>query len=250
VTAGQTGPPSLVGLGDLPEGAAVVDLDGVAKTYPGVRPVEALRPCTLRIAGGEYVAVVGPSGSGKSTLMNLLGLIDTPTAGTYRFRGIDVSTMKEAQRCGLRAHHIGFVFQSFHLVGYRTAVENVESGLLYQRVSPKVRRQRAEAVLERVGLTSRMWATPPELSGGERQRVAIARALVRQPALVLCDEPTGNLDSETGTQVLELLAGLHRDGVTIVVITHDPIVASRAQRVIEIRDGVLTRSFAVTDGLL
>lgn len=227
--------PSMKGMPST-EPAPVVEMIAVTKTYPGVPPVDALRPSNVRIDAGEYLAVVGPSGSGKSTLLNLLGLLDEPTAGEYRFDGMPTG-MTEAERCGLRARRIGFVFQSFHLVGYRSAVENVETGLLYQYADRKDRRSRVFDVLDRVGLTHRMWATPSELSGGERQRVAIARALVRRPSLVLCDEPTGNLDTRTGTQVLELLDELSRDGLTIVVITHDHDVAARAQRVIEVRDG-------------
>lgn len=217
----------------------VVQLSGVSRTYDGSPPIEALRPCDLQVASGEYLGVVGPSGSGKSTLLNVLGLLDAPTAGEYHLDGLPTGGLSEGERCGLRAFRIGFVFQSFHLVGYRTAVENVETGLLYQGVRPKERRRGAVEVLERVGLDTRMWALPGELSGGERQRVAIARAVVRRPALVLCDEPTGNLDSATGAQVLDLLDELNQDGLTVVVITHDPDVAARASRLVEIRDGML-----------
>lgn len=216
---------------------SVVDMIGVSKTYSSTRPVAALEGCDLRINGGEYVAVMGPSGSGKSTLLNLLGLLDEPTAGEYRLDGEATAGLSETERCWLRAWRIGFVFQSFHLVAYRSAVENVETGLLYQKVGRRERRRRSIEVLERVGLTSRMWATPGELSGGERQRVAIARALVRRPALVLCDEPTGNLDTATGEQVLGLIDELSADGLTVIVITHDPSVARRAGRTVEIRDG-------------
>lgn len=215
----------------------VVEMIGVGKTYPGARPVEALRGCDLRIDAGEYVAVMGPSGSGKSTLLNLLGLLDEPTEGEYRLDGEQTAGLPEVERCWLRAYRVGFVFQAFHLVAYRSGVENVETGLLYQKLGRRERRGRAVEVLERVGLGDRMWATPTELSGGERQRVAIARALVRRPALVLCDEPTGNLDTTTGEQVLGLLDELSADGLTVVVITHDQGVAVRAQRTVEIRDG-------------
>ena len=220
--------------------APVVELDGVARTYPGAPPVEALRPCDLVIRAGEYVGIMGRSGSGKSTLLNVLGLLDEPTSGVYRLDGHPTGGLSEAKRSGLRAHRIGFVFQSFHLIGYRSAVENVEAGLLYQKVRPRQRRQRAIEVLERVGLAPRMWALPSELSGGERQRVALARAVVRRPALVLCDEPTGNLDSATSTDVLALLGELHAEGLTIAVITHDPDVAGHAERIIDIHDGTLT----------
>lgn len=227
-----------IDLGTGPEAAPpVVEMRGITKTYEGARPVTALRDCDLRIDRGEYVAIMGPSGSGKSTLLNLLGLLDEPTVGEYLLDGRPTALFSEGRRCDVRAHEIGFVFQSFHLVAYRTAVENVETGLLHQRVRRRERRARAVEVLERVGLAERMWATPPEMSGGERQRVAVARALVRQPALVLCDEPTGNLDTRSGGQVLDLLDELSTAGLTIVVITHDPVVAARARRLVEIRDG-------------
>jgi putative ABC transport system ATP-binding protein len=220
--------------------APVVEMTDVAKTYEGARPVTALRDCNMRIETADYVAVMGPSGSGKSTLLNLLGLLDEPTSGEYLLDGQPTTQLSEARRCDVRAYQIGFVFQAFHLVSYRSAVENVETGLLYQRLRHRERRERAIEVLERVGLGSRMWATPTELSGGERQRVAIARALVRLPALVLCDEPTGNLDTRSGGHVLDLLDELSADGLTIVVITHDAAVASRAERVVEIRDGLVS----------
>lgn len=219
---------------------AVVGMTGVTKTYDGARPVDALRQCDLRIDAGDYLSIMGPSGSGKSTLLNILGLIDEPTGGEYYLDGQPTAALSEAQRCNRRAHQIGFVFQSFHLVPYRSAVENVETGLLYQRVRRRERRRRAVEVLERVGLAERMWAAPPEMSGGERQRVAVARALVRRPALVLCDEPTGNLDSGSSGAVLDLLDELSGDGLTIVVITHDANVAARAQRHVEIHDGQLS----------
>jgi putative ABC transport system ATP-binding protein len=215
----------------------VVEMHGITKTYAAHPPVHALRDCELSIDHGEYLAIMGPSGSGKSTLLNVLGLLDEPSAGEYRLEGEPTSGLSERARSGLRAYLIGFVFQAFHLVGYRTAVENVETGLLYQKIGRKERRHRAIEVLGRVGLTERMWATPAQMSGGERQRVALARALVRRPALVLCDEPTGNLDTATGVQVLELIDELHSEGLTVVVITHDQQVAARAQRVVEIRDG-------------
>ncbi len=217
----------------------VVEMRGVSKTYRANPPVLALRECDLRIGRGDYVAIMGPSGSGKSTLLNVLGLLDEPSTGEYRLDGEQTSGLSERARSGLRAYLIGFVFQAFHLVGYRTAVENVETGLLYQKVGRKERERRAIEVLGQVGLTERMWATPTQMSGGERQRVALARALVRRPALVLCDEPTGNLDTATGAQVLELIDELHREGLTVVVITHDHEVAGRAQRIVEIRDGVV-----------
>lgn len=218
----------------------VVEMTGVSKTYAGAQPVTALADCDLKIPAGEYLAIMGPSGSGKSTLLNVLGLLDEPSAGEYVLDGNATSTLSEVDRCGMRAFCIGFVFQSFHLVGYRSAVENVETGLLYQKSRRSDRRRHAIAVLERVGLGARMWATPGQMSGGERQRVAIARALVRRPALMLCDEPTGNLDSASGEQILEVLDELHHDGLTIVVITHDPTVGRRAERIVELRDGLVS----------
>ncbi len=232
------------GLGGAQDSRPVVEMRGITKTYATHPPVLALRECDLRIERGEYVAIMGPSGSGKSTLLNVLGLLDEPSTGEYRLGGEPTAGLSERARSGLRAYLIGFVFQAFHLVGYRTAVENVETGLLYQRVGRKERQRRAVEVLGQVGLTERMWATPTQMSGGERQRVAIARALVRRPALVLCDEPTGNLDTATGAQVLELIDDLHHEGLTVVVITHDPEVAVRAQRVVEIRDGVVHHGIA------
>jgi putative ABC transport system ATP-binding protein len=201
--------------------------------------VEALSDCDLRIEPGELLAIVGPSGSGKSTLLHLLGLLDRPTSGELVLRGRPTSTLSEAERCGLRAHELGFVFQSFHLLERRSAVGNVELGLLHQEVPRPDRRRRALDVLDRVGLSQRCWARPSQLSGGERQRVAVARAIVRRPSLVLCDEPTGNLDRASGEQVLGLLEELHDDGLTVVVITHDPAVARRASRTVELHDGRL-----------
>lgn len=228
-------------IADVYGATPVVAMHGITKTYDGVRPVTALSDCNLRIDRGEYVSIMGPSGSGKSTLLNILGLLDEPTTGEYLLDGQPTAALAERQRCDARAHDIGFVFQSFHLVSYRSAVENIETGLLYQRVRPRERRQQAIEVLERVGLADRMWATPPEMSGGERQRVAVARALVRRPALVLCDEPTGNLDSRSGEQVLDLLDELSSEGLTIVVITHDTDVGQRTPRRIEISDGRVHR---------
>jgi putative ABC transport system ATP-binding protein len=224
---------------------ALIETQDLWKTYlMGAEEIHALRGVSISIEQGEYVAIMGPSGSGKSTLLNVLGLLDEPSTGEYLLDGEPTSGLTERARSGLRAYRIGFVFQAFHLVGYRTAVENVETGLLYQRVRRKEREQRAIDVLEQVGLADRMWATPTQMSGGERQRVAIARALVRRPALVLCDEPTGNLDTATGMQVLKLIDDLHREGLTVVVITHDPEVGHRAQRIVEIRDGVVHHGIA------
>jgi putative ABC transport system ATP-binding protein len=201
--------------------------------------VRALRPCDLTVAAGEHLAVVGPSGSGKSTILNVLGLLDRPTEGRYLLDGTDVGVLDDRDRTALRGRRIGFVFQSFHLLPVRTAVENVALGQLYSGVRRSVRLRAAAEALDRVGLAHRRSAVPATMSGGERQRVAIARALVHQPALLLCDEPTGNLDTATARDVLALFAGLRADGITIVMITHDPEVATRAARVVTIRDGIL-----------
>ena len=225
----------------------VLELRGVARTYPGPPPVTALRPTQLTVRAGEHVAIIGPSGSGKSTLLNLLGLLDRPTEGRLLVDGIDTATLNERDRTALRGRRIGFVFQAFHLMPHRTTVENVMLAQLYTDRRRKAER-RADSVnaLITVGLGHRLTALPSTLSGGERQRVAIARALVNRPALLLADEPTGNLDSQTADIVLDLLEGLVRDGLTLLVITHDPAVAARAQRTVAIRDGYLTDQTALT----
>ncbi|WP_327073729.1 ABC transporter ATP-binding protein [Kitasatospora purpeofusca] len=215
----------------------VIDLRRAGLTYPGPPEVVALRPCDVTVQRGEYVTIVGPSGAGKSTFLNIIGLLDEPTSGSYLLDGIDTAAVKDAERTALRGTRIGFVFQSFHLLSHRTARENVELAMVYQRTARGSRQQRAEQALCRVGLGHRLDALPSRLSGGERQRVAIARALAAQPSLLLCDEPTGNLDSQTAASVLDLLDGLNRDGMTVVVITHDAEVARRGRRTITIRDG-------------
>ncbi|WP_026423473.1 ABC transporter ATP-binding protein [Actinokineospora inagensis] len=217
----------------------VVELRGAGKTYPGPPPVVALRPSDLVIDRSDYVAVTGPSGSGKSTWLNLVGLLDTPTEGQYLIDGVDVGSLPERVRMSMRAERIGFVFQSFHLLPHRTAVENVMLGSLYLGRRRADRQRAAAAVLERVGLAPRAGALAGELSGGERQRVAIARALVADPSLLLCDEPTGNLDSASAARVLDLIEEVHRSGQTVVVVTHDPSVAARARRQVTIHDGRL-----------
>lgn len=226
----------------------VVEFRGVGLTYPGPPPVEALKACDLEIRRGEYVTVVGPSGSGKSTFLNIVGLLDLPTTGRHLLDGIDVCAVKDAERTGLRGSRIGFVFQAFHLLPHRSARENVELAMLYRRTPRRERRERAAHALERVGLGHRMEALPTRLSGGERQRVAIARALASGPSLLLCDEPTGNLDSATASAILDLLDAVHQDGMTLVVITHDAQVAARGQRTITIRDGLLTEERHPTTG--
>jgi putative ABC transport system ATP-binding protein len=217
----------------------VIELRGVGLTYPGPPPVDALHPCDLEVASGEHIAIVGPSGSGKSTLLNVLGLLDRPTAGAYALDGIDTGDLSETERTALRGRSIGFVFQAYHLLPHRTAMENVAVALLYRGVRRRDRARTAIEALDRVGLGARCDAPPAHLSGGERQRVAVARALAVSPSLLLCDEPTGNLDTANADGVLALIAELHRAGMTVLVITHDPTVAARAGRTLTIRDGVL-----------
>jgi putative ABC transport system ATP-binding protein len=216
----------------------MIEMHEIRKVYnTGRMEVEALRGIDLTIGEHEYVAVIGPSGSGKSTLMNLLGCLDTPTSGEYLLSGERVAGLDRNQLAEIRNRRIGFVFQSFNLLPYSTALENVELPLLFAGLPTAERRERAQAMLERVGLQDRMDHKPTELSGGQMQRVAIARALVNQPAIVLADEPTGNLDSTSGHSIVGLFEELHGAGQTIVIITHDPTVAKLASRRIEVRDG-------------
>jgi putative ABC transport system ATP-binding protein len=230
-------------------GAPVLDVDGVTKSYPGEPPVQALRGVTLAIGPQELVAIVGPSGSGKTTLLQLMGALDRPTSGHVRITGLDVAAMSDEDVAYLRATRIGVIFQQFFLAEHASVLDNVADGLLYAGVPLKQRRQRAIDALELVGLGNRATARPTQLSGGQRQRVAIARALVGRPAIVLADEPTGNLDQATGQSILALIDQLHQGGSTIVVITHDHAIAERMPRKVEILDGQIVADTApVTEG--
>ncbi|MFD6133960.1 ABC transporter ATP-binding protein [Isoptericola sp. NPDC060257] len=234
--------PTAVGAEVLsPTSDAVIDLRDARKTYrTGDLEFEALRGVDLRIERGEYVAIVGPSGSGKSTLMNVLGCLDSLTSGSYRIAGDDVDDMDETDLASVRNEQIGFVFQQFNLLPSLSALRNVELPLVYRGVAPAERRARAVQALERVGLGDRTANRPGQLSGGQQQRVAVARALVGEPALVLADEPTGNLDSRSTADVLDLFDALHAHGRTIVLITHEHEVAERSRRVVRVLDGLIT----------
>ena len=223
-----------------PSAETIISLRGVTKVYDaGENAVHALRGVDLDVRRGEYLAIMGPSGSGKSTLMHILGCLDVPTAGDYWLAGREVSRLSSRELADVRNREIGFVFQSFNLLPRATLLRNVELPMLYGGVPRVERRDRAMAALDRVGLAGRVKAVPTQLSGGQRQRVAIARALVNSPSMILADEPTGNLDSKTGKEILELFAELHAQGHTVVLVTHDPSVGARARRVIRIVDGLV-----------
>ncbi len=218
----------------------MIELRGVSRTYEvGGSPVRALRGVDLDIGSGEYVSIMGPSGSGKSTLMHVLGCLDRPSAGSYRFEGREVSGLGEGELSHLRQSRIGFVFQFFHLVPRLTAAGNVELPMVFAGVDPGERRSRVEEALERVGLSARAGHRPDQMSGGEQQRVAIARAVVMRPAVLLADEPTGNLDSRSGGGIVELIEGMNAAGLTLIVVTHDPRMGDRARRQIRLMDGLV-----------
>jgi putative ABC transport system ATP-binding protein len=225
------------GHGTLRAGTPVLELEEVTKTYGADPPIPALQGVSFSVEAGELVAVVGPSGSGKSTLLHLMGTLERPSSGRVAITGLDIAELEDRELAGVRARRIGFVFQQFFLAEHSTILDNVADGLLYAGVPAAVRREQAANALDAVGLGGRLKARPPQLSGGERQRVAIARALVGSPAIVLADEPTGNLDSTTGEQIMALIEQLHEQGATIVVITHEHAIAARCPRRIQLLDG-------------
>ncbi len=228
--------------GESTGNGAVIRMNGIRRIYDtGKVRVEALRGIDLSVHSGEFVAIVGPSGSGKSTLMNLIGCLDTPTAGDYELMGEPVGGLDRAQLAAVRNRRVGFVFQNFNLLPQISAFENVEMPLLFGGVARRERRRRVEELLTRVGLGERVHHKPTELSGGEMQRVAIARALAMDPAILLADEPTGNLDTTSGGDIMGLFEELWKQGRTLIVITHDPALARRAGRVVEVRDGAILR---------
>jgi putative ABC transport system ATP-binding protein len=224
---------------DAYEGA-LIQIRDVRKVYVmGLTEVHALDGVSIDIARGEYVAVMGPSGSGKSTLMNVIGCLDTPTSGSYKLRGTEIRDRDDDELARIRNREIGFIFQTFNLLPRADALHNVELPLIYSGTPSKERRERAREMLELTGLSDRMHHRPNELSGGQRQRVAIARALVNHPSIVLADEPTGNLDSKTGVEIMALLADIHRRGNTVILVTHEEDIAAHARRVVRLRDGLI-----------
>lgn len=223
-----------------PHGPVVIDIQNISKDYlMGEEVVHALRGVSLRIHRNEYLAIMGPSGSGKSTLMNMLGCLDTPTSGRYNFNGRNVAEMTDDELAEIRNREIGFVFQTFNLLPRSTSLRNVELPLIYAGVDPATREEMAANALREVGLGDRMQHKPNELSGGQRQRVAIARALVNNPSIILADEPTGNLDSKTGEEIIVLLEVLYQRGNTIILVTHEPDIAAHARRAVHLRDGLI-----------
>ena len=216
----------------------MMELSGICREYVvGEEIVHALDHIDLKIEAGEYVSIMGPSGSGKSTLLNVLGLLDRPTSGIYRLQGEDVSNLDDNELAAHRQRHIGFIFQFFHLIPRLTALENVELPLVLTGTAPRARRERATAILESVGLKARLSHRPDQLSGGERQRVAIGRAIVMQPSFLLADEPTGNLDTRSGNEIMQILEQLNRDGIAVLIVTHDAAIGDRARRHLKLRDG-------------
>jgi len=222
------------------DGAPLIRIRDLHKTYVmGTTEVHALDGVSLDIAKGEYVAVMGPSGSGKSTLMNIIGCLDTPTSGSYQLRGTEIREREDDELARIRNQEIGFIFQTFNLLPRADALHNVELPLIYSGTAAKERKDRARELLQQVGLGDRMHHRPNELSGGQRQRVAIARALVNRPSIVLADEPTGNLDSKTGVEIMALLAEIHGRGNTVILVTHEEDIAAHARRVLRLRDGLI-----------
>jgi putative ABC transport system ATP-binding protein len=216
----------------------MMELAGVSREYVvGGETVHALNHVDVSIAAGEYVSIMGPSGSGKSTLLNVLGLLDRPTSGSYRLQGEDVASLDDNALAAHRQRHIGFIFQFFHLIPRLTALENVELPLVLLGTAPRLRRERAAAILESVGLKARLDHRPDQLSGGERQRVAIGRAIIMEPSFLLADEPTGNLDTRSGGEIMQILEQLNRGGIALLLVTHDPAIGSRAKRHLTLRDG-------------
>ncbi|USG64873.1 ABC transporter ATP-binding protein [Brevibacillus ruminantium] len=229
----------------------MLNVEGLTKSYQtGDSVLPILRGVNLSVEQGEFVAIMGPSGSGKSTFMNMLGCLDRPDQGTYRLDGVEVSKLGDKQLARVRNEKIGFVFQSFNLLARSTALHNVELPMMYAGVSRSNRRKRASEALERVGLAQRMFHKPTQLSGGQKQRVAIARALVNKPAILLADEPTGNLDSRSGTEIMAMFQELHEQGVTIILVTHELDIAQHAERIVTFKDGVIIRDERVENRLI
>ncbi|HBT49539.1 MAG: ABC-type transport system in lipoprotein release, ATPase component [Caldanaerobacter subterraneus] len=226
----------------------MVELEGIKKVYSlGKVQVEALKGVSLKIDKGEYVAIVGPSGSGKSTLMNIIGLLDRPTAGSYKLNGVEVSTLSDDQLAYLRNRQIGFVFQSFNLLHRLNALANVELPMLYAKIPSRERRERALKALEIVGLSDRIYHKPNELSGGQQQRVAIARAIVMNPSFLLADEPTGNLDTASSIEIMKIFHQLNEAGTTIIMVTHEQDIANHAKRIVRLRDGLIVEDSLVSN---